>query len=180
MQLIKRRFFAMRNGVIADVLRKAGSPYHIIFGLNLPQITEIAREQHHRRELAEQLWADQRTRESRLLATMVYPIDEMSDDDAMRWLETASDVETADILCHRLLRRHPRAVEIALARGNDELPPVRYAARRLMVNLLAVSPEGRVLAELFRPYSLNPEAESQSLRGVCRQLAEEIAWRLEE
>ena len=33
----------MRNGIVADTLRKAGSPYRIIFGLNLPQISEIAR-----------------------------------------------------------------------------------------------------------------------------------------
>ena len=42
MQTVKRRFFAMRNGVIADVLRKGGSPFRTIFGLNLPQIAEIA------------------------------------------------------------------------------------------------------------------------------------------
>ena len=33
MQIVKRHFFAMRNGIIADTLRRAGSPYHIIFGL---------------------------------------------------------------------------------------------------------------------------------------------------
>ena len=43
MQIIKRRFFAMRNGIIADTLRKAGLDYRMIFGLNLPQITDIAR-----------------------------------------------------------------------------------------------------------------------------------------
>ena len=30
LQQVKRRFFAMRNGVIADTYRKAGSPHHII------------------------------------------------------------------------------------------------------------------------------------------------------
>ncbi len=39
---IKQRLYAMRNGVIADSLRNAGSPYRSIFGLNLPQLTEIA------------------------------------------------------------------------------------------------------------------------------------------
>ena len=47
MQIIKRRFFAMRNGIIADTLRKAGLDYRMIFGLNLPQITDIAADLPH-------------------------------------------------------------------------------------------------------------------------------------
>ena len=52
MQIIKRRFFAMRNGIIADTLRKAGLDYRMIFGLNLPQVVEIAGEQPHEPALA--------------------------------------------------------------------------------------------------------------------------------
>lgn len=77
-QLIKRRFFAMRNGVIADVIRKSGAPYPLVFGLNLPQIKEIASELPRETELADQLWADRRTRESLMLAPMVHPLEEMT------------------------------------------------------------------------------------------------------
>lgn len=56
LQHVKRRFFAMRNGVIADTYRRAGSPFRIIFGLNLPQITEIAAEFAPDSELAAELW----------------------------------------------------------------------------------------------------------------------------
>ena len=35
---IKSDFFSLRNGEIADTLRKAGSPYKIIFGLQMPQL----------------------------------------------------------------------------------------------------------------------------------------------
>ncbi len=58
MQTIKRRFFAMRNGIIADVLRRGGSPFRIIFGLNLPQIVEIAAENEASADLARRLWAN--------------------------------------------------------------------------------------------------------------------------
>ena len=159
MQLIKRRFFAMRNGVIADALRKGSIDYPIIFGLNIPQIAEIADEQDARPELAEQLWADVRTRESRLMAPMVYPVAMLSRDDAERWLTSARNVETADILCHRLLRHHPDAVDIALAYGDNPDAITRYTARRLMLNLLAVSSEATRLAVLFRPFALSPENE---------------------
>lgn len=179
MQLIKRRFFAMRNGVVADALRKGGVDTPIIFGLNLPQIVEIAAEQDARPELAEQLWADVRTRESRLLAPMVYPVGQMSDEDAERWLMTAGNVETADILCHRLLRRHPHAAAIAVKlAGNDDFM-VRYAALRLMLNLLSVTPAGDALdalVKLFAPFAAIAASEVGVARGVARQLAEEIAF----
>ena len=41
-QNVKRRFFALRNGIIADTLRRAGDPHTIIFGLTLPQLREVA------------------------------------------------------------------------------------------------------------------------------------------
>lgn len=183
MQLIKRRFFAMRNGVIADALRKGGVTTPIIFGLNLPQIVEIAAMQDCRPELAEQLWADVRTRESRLLAPMVYPVELMSEEDAERWLVTAGNVETADIVCHRLLRRHPRAAQIAVKHAEDEDEMARYASRRLILNLLAVTPPGVGLdeiVELFAPFAANAEAETGVARGIARQLADEIAFIREE
>ena len=40
---IKHSFLAFRNGIVSDTLRKAGMPYGIIFGLQLPQLAEIAR-----------------------------------------------------------------------------------------------------------------------------------------
>lgn len=42
MQTVKRRFFAMRNGALAEQMRSRGLTYRINFGLNLPQIKEIA------------------------------------------------------------------------------------------------------------------------------------------
>ena len=42
MQTLKRRFFAMRNGLLADQMRRAGSNFRIIFGLNIIQLNEIA------------------------------------------------------------------------------------------------------------------------------------------
>ena len=95
MQTVKRRFFAMRNGVIADTLRSAGLPYKIIFGLNLPQIVEIAGDVPHKRELAEALWANNTTRESMLMAPMLIDPSSFSMEDARRWLDTVPTAEVA-------------------------------------------------------------------------------------
>ena len=77
MQSVKRQFFAYRNGIIADTMRKAGSPFKIIFGLNIPQIKQIASEIGKNKALAAKLWNNTTTRESMLLAPMIYPADEL-------------------------------------------------------------------------------------------------------
>ena len=71
---IKHNFMAFRNGIVSDTLRKAGMPYNIIFGLQLPQIAEIARSNEKNLELADALWQDSGVRESRLLACYLYQI----------------------------------------------------------------------------------------------------------
>ena len=136
---IKQQFFAMRNGVIADRYRKAGAPYKIIFGLNLPQIADIAAGITPSAPLARWLWNNTSTRESVLIAPMLFPRDEMTPAEAITWIQTASSTEAIDILCHRLLRHLPFATEIAtaLATAPDDLS--RYAAMRLLFNLFPAS-----------------------------------------
>lgn len=140
MQTVKRRFFAMRNGVIADTLRRAGSLFSIIFGLNLPQIAEIAAETPRSRELAERLWANDTTRESMLIAPMLVDVDNFTIDDARRWIVSIKATEIADVLCLKLLRRTPYAFDLAdsLKLSNERL--VRYTGLRLAMNLVASDP----------------------------------------
>jgi len=139
MQNVKRRFFAMRNGVIADTLRRAGSPFHVIFGLNLPQLVEIASEiaPEDAVSLAEKLWDNRTTRESMLLAPMLMRRESIDRTKAERLMREAPCAEVADVLCHRLLRHLPFAPGLAAALAGDESPEVRYAALRLMFNLVS-------------------------------------------
>lgn len=71
LQAIKHRFYAMRNGIVADTLRRAGAEYRVIFGVNLPQLKEIASDIGYDAGLARELWANVSTRESVLLAPMI-------------------------------------------------------------------------------------------------------------
>lgn len=133
MQLLKRRMFAMRNGVIADVLRRGGSKFPVIFGVNLPQLAEIAREFGCNREFAERVWANTATRESMLIAPMLMPPEEMTREMAERWIAESPEPEVTDVLCLKLLRKQPYALQLAqdLIKGGD----YRYAGLRLMCNL---------------------------------------------
>jgi len=169
LQEVKRRFFAMRNGVIADTMRRAGSPHRIIFGLNLPQIADVAREYYGDTDLALQLWANDTTRESRLAAPMIYPSEEMPETLAEKWALEARDTEEIDILCHRLLRRLPYAMHLLTTlidrRG------ACYLTLRLALNLL---PKSADIAE-----TLANQATDSGIRyidTISSQILDELAF----
>lgn len=171
MQTVKRHFFAMRNGVIADTLRRAGSPFRIIFGLNLPQLVDIASVTHHNPELAERLWANASTRESMLLAPMLYPVDEFDIGTARRWIVSIPSTEAADILCHRLLRHTSYAPELAKELCASENEMSRYTGLRLWFNLVAKMPSDALAAaraELKSP--------SRLTASVAAALADEAGF----
>lgn len=149
MQTIKRRMFAMRNGALADSLRRLGAPYKIIFGVNIPQLAEIARDYVADKRLAQRLWENVSTRESMLIAPMIYPRDEMSEEDAVRWIEQVPAAEVADILCHRLLRHLSFAPDLVARFADSENDMLRYVALRLAFNLL-FEPLPKILDEAHR------------------------------
>lgn len=174
-QTVKRRFFAMRNGIVADTLRRTMPEYKMVFGLNLPQIIDIAAETGPSRCLADALWSDRRTRESMLLAPMLYPREEVDITMARRMVEEVLTPEIADILCHRLLRHRPFARSLAMEKVTSASDMERYTAFRLLFNLL---PEG---ASEVRPFA---EAEFASecriTRALTRALIDEIDFLTEE
>lgn len=135
LQAIKHDFMAYRNGIVADALRKGGMPYGVIFGLQLPQLSEIARQHTKSVELARQLWNDRNVRESRLLAAWLYPVEELTLDQAIEMAENLLTREEADILAFRLLRNCSFAPELAgrLSASADQL--TAYAGEALRRNL---------------------------------------------
>lgn len=120
---IKKSFFAFRNGIVADTLRKAGMPYKVIFGLQIPQIAEIARSQSPSLSIAEQLWNDRDVRESRILATYLFPLDKINMEKAMELARDVQTQEEADMLAFRLFKRLTFADTLLSAMEDDpEIP----------------------------------------------------------
>ncbi|MDE6309904.1 MAG: DNA alkylation repair protein [Muribaculaceae bacterium] len=174
MQRIKRRFFAMRNGALADQLRRAGAPYRIIFGLNLPQLTEIAADTPQSASLAERLWANRTTRESLLLAPMLYPMGAMQPATAMRWALTADTPEVVDVLCHKLLRRLDFCFDIADELWQAPAPINRYAALRLMLNRFP-----QQIDSLVERARQEAERHDTLTASLCRQIIDEAEFFME-
>ena len=108
----------MRNGMIADTLRKGGLEQKYIFGLQLPQIKEIAEKYRptspdEAAALARTLWSDLECREARLTACHLMPPALLPKDEAAEWGAGAASREEADILAFRLIRYLPFAEELA-------------------------------------------------------------------
>lgn len=174
MQNVKRRFFALRNGVVADVYRKANDPHRIVFGLSFVDLKQIAVATGKDADLARLLYANTSTRESRLLAPMIMPDEYMSRTDAAEWLANVMSAEEADILCNTLLRRMDCAFDVAneLYARVDATDMQRYAALRMAAVLLTQNPEDALAmakAELSIPHT----AMTNSL---AKMIVEEIDY----
>lgn len=153
----------MRNGIVADTLRKAGSPYKIIFGLNIPQLREIALEFGPDDELAAQLMDNISTRESMLIAPMLMQPASMSVDRIINLTARVNEVEQADIMVHRLLRPHPEKDEILRRLWNADDDFSHYMALRMTYADIMTNPseaQAKAQAELTRNRPLtNPLAK---------------------
>lgn len=187
MQKVKRRFFAMRNGALAAQMERGGKRYRINFGLNLPQISEIAidfkpggcgnqdfPEEFDMAGFARRLRDNVSTRESMLIAPMLFPVEQLTVDEACGWLSSEATAEVADVLCLKLLRNFPEAPVVVdiLAVSDDNLR--RYCALRLMLNLVQC---GKYDISQALCLVEREEARVCSLTSpLCRQVREEIEF----
>lgn len=127
---------AFRNGAVADALRQAGVDcYRIIFGLNVPQISNIAQQCEPSMELAEWLWADNGVRESRLLASYLFPKENIGENYACRLICELQTTEEADMLCFRLLKYLDFAPQLVEKYNNSKVQLERYCAKMLARHL---------------------------------------------
>lgn len=133
---IKHLFMTYRNGAVTDALRQAGvTCYRIIFGLNIPQIAGIANQSEKSLELAEWLWADNGVRESRLLATYLFPKEAIDEEYAGRLINQLQTTEEADMLCFRLLRHLDFASQLVDKYYDSEDIIKKYCAKMLCRHL---------------------------------------------
>ena len=143
---IKRRFRLRMNGPVAASMREKGMNYRVNFGLNYPQIKEIAAGLQPDRALAGRLWEED-VRESKILSTLIYPPGEMSRSEADKWVKEIPYPEIADYAVMNLFVRLSFAPELMMESVRSGNPLVRYTgfmlASRLFSRGLALPPEWR-------------------------------------
>ena len=132
---IKNDFRLGMNGIISTSMRNKGMDYKIIFGLSLPQLRILAEKYSPNQEVATRLWCEN-IRESKLLATMIYPYSEMSIDVAKTWIDEIKYTEIADIASMYLFSKLPFAEQLCLEYINSHNVNHIYFAFRLFIRLL--------------------------------------------
>ncbi|MBR4119158.1 MAG: DNA alkylation repair protein [Bacteroidales bacterium] len=132
---IKNEFRLGMNGVISTSMRNKGMDYKIIFGLSLPQLRTIAEKYSFNKEVAEILWKED-IRESKLLATMIYPYEEMNIEVAKLWINDIRFTEVADISTMFLFSKFSYADKLVIDNINSEDDNKKYFAMRLFIRLV--------------------------------------------
>lgn len=177
---IRKEFFAFRNGIVADTLRKAGDPHTMIMGCLLVDISGIATrfgeaigEAEQRAAIASELWSDTNSRECRLAAPMLYPADMMTLELAVKWCEAVETVEVADNLCHKLMRKIPDADTLFRQLIAQDKPLVKYTGYRLLLNLLLL---GKVQPSDSLKAIVESDAQQaqQPLKSLLKDILEEL------
>ncbi len=170
---IRHDFFVFRNGMLADSLRETGDTHKLIFGLNIPQIADIAKRYEKNISVATELWESSETRECRLIAPMLYPIDEFTEETAKKWISQVENIEIADNLCHKLLRYTSFSDSLNKQFENGTTLE-RYIIFRLAINMLAIGKH--IDTEWFLQLVKNElEKDVQHNYNIARQLQFEIA-----
>ena len=180
MREIRKAFFAFRNGIIAEKLRRAGDPHSMIMGCLLVDVIAIVQrtretinDEAKLATIALELWKDTNSRECRLAAPMLYPTRLMTNDMAREWCETVETVEIADNLCHKLLRQLPDAGSLFRQLIGDEHPLVKYTGYRLMLNLLLLGKE-QPSATLKTIVEAEAKQAQQPLKSLLKDILEEL------
>lgn len=169
---IRQEFFVYRNGLLADTLRNAGDTHKMIFGLNLSQITDIAKRFDANELVASELWNSNATRECRLIAPMLYPINKFDEETAYKWISEVENTEIADNLCHKLLRNTLFASKLCLKFANGSTLE-RYTALILAINLITI---GKALDKEAMQRFAQTEIESNNptTLPVAKRLIEDL------
>lgn len=100
------------NGVVSTSMREKGLNYGLNFGVSIPKLRQIAKKYKPNVSLAETLYK-QDTRELKILATMLYPVEHLSDKTADEWCRLISNQEIREQACMNLFQNSANAVCLA-------------------------------------------------------------------
>jgi len=103
---IKSALRTRMNGEISDNMTQKGILYKLNYGMLLPELKNLSKKYIPNKLLAERLW-HLRIRETMILATYLYPVDEFSFETAQEWLEMFSTQEITEICCFNLFSKLP-------------------------------------------------------------------------
>lgn len=167
------------DGSVAQSMRESGLDYRYNWGWTRGYLLELATQYQPSRQLAEAL-RDTSVRELLILSTMLFPREELTEQDVEAFLEKATNVELQEQLAFNLLSYVPLAIrwaeEVVTGRVTDEA--------RLYVALLTIANYTKRQPEKPLPEQLTEVLESyvsaEELPMHCRRVAYDLQVTLEE
>lgn len=123
------------NGIVSTSMREYGMDYKLNFGLVIAQIKELAAKYGANAQLAERLWSET-TRELKILATFVYPINEFKAETANKWVAEIPNQEMREQICFNLFQELDFADQLALDWMKSEDEKIRTTGYWLLARLL--------------------------------------------
>lgn len=155
------------NGIASASMREKGIEYKLNFGLVIQQIKDIAGRHTPDIELAERLWKED-TRELRILATMMYPIDQCTPETANRWATEIKNQEIREQVCLNFFQELPIATQLAITWANDESEDMRTTGYWLLVRLfLAKKIQSLIVSDYFNKLVEDAASENIFLRNAA-------------
>lgn len=110
------------NGVISTSMRQKGMNYKLIFGVPIPEIKYIAAVHEPDAELARALWKED-VREMKILATLLFPVGSMTQEEALAWMREIPYPEIAEQCCNNLFPTVEQPDQLALKFLADKKSP---------------------------------------------------------
>lgn len=101
---LKNEIMLSMNGICAENIDNSGLKYQRNFGVSVARLKEIAQNHSKNHELAQRLWF-MSIRETKILATLLYPTERFSIDDMNEWIESADSAELIEMLSFGILSK---------------------------------------------------------------------------
>ena len=167
------------DGSVAQSMRESGLDYRYTWGWTRGYLLELAAQYQPSRQLAEAL-RDTSVRELLILSTMLFPREELTEQDVEAFLEKATNVELQEQLAFNLLSYAPLAIrwaeEVVTDRATDEAK--LYVALLTIANYTKRQPEKPLSEKLTE--TLESYVSAEELPMHCRRVAYDLQVTLEE
>lgn len=121
-RIIKQAFHLSMNGMTSHSMRSKGINYKINWGVPFVNLLDMAAEYGKDYSLAVELWKED-IRECKILATLIMPYEEMTEELAELWMEQTPNQEIAEMAAYNLYQHLPFAPKMAFrwAAKNSDL-----------------------------------------------------------
>jgi len=176
---IRRRCRLSMNGIVSASMREKGLTYKLNFGLTIQQIKDIAIQYQPEAALAGNLWKEE-VRELKIMATMLYPATEFTQETAHKWVDEITTQEIREQLCLNLLQGLPFAPGLAEEWSNNSDAEKRITGYWLLSRLFLTKKADKAELTTFSFIVEDAVSENIFLRNAALLALKHIGRQSEE